>query len=380
MTFQNLLYKPTIYDAIRHAKGQSIEDCIPWLHNNHLTFQATTLLSHQTDQEKELEQIRFATPCQRVPRLSKRQLAAIRDKSSVSLENAGRLWQEYRNARKIEISLDPSQLPSRAIASYRAFHLEPSDEWGIYIYLDKLMVYVAQLFEQLKGKILLFTFESLFACALFEVFHHEFFHHLAEAAATTLEFVSSAFGNPRSIFLDYRTGAYNIKPGLGLHPDHPLEEGLANAYAYNSFSFLSFTRRQYRDGLVRIYQRILPKIWRFDNPGYSSAWKYTEGGYISGAAQLLSMMLASESVDPDSLLLLGRNVLLNGHAAFEHKADIPTYLVGSGEQIERFYGWIPAPNETYTYLFWHKNTKALDAFFQQQYEIEKANRKARKEE
>ena len=70
---------------------------------------------------------------------------------------------------------------------------------------------------------------------------HEFFHHITECAATTLEINAAAFQEPKALYLDYWDGKFAGIEGLGPHPDHPLEEALANAYSYNSFSFLSRT-------------------------------------------------------------------------------------------------------------------------------------------
>lgn len=40
-------------------------------------------------------------------------------------------------------------------------------------------------------------------CVLFEVFHHEFFHHLTECAATVIEIASAGFDKAKPIFTDY---------------------------------------------------------------------------------------------------------------------------------------------------------------------------------
>jgi hypothetical protein len=92
-------------------------------------------------------------------------------------------------------------------------------------------------------------------------------------------------------------------PGLGPHPDHPVEEALANAYAYNSFSFLSRMQIGYKLACVKLYQQVLEKFWPMEPPGYRSAGKYIKSDYVSGAAQLLAMLLSSAQVDPASLSL-----------------------------------------------------------------------------
>lgn len=72
---------------------------------------------------------------------------------------------------------------------------------------------------------------------LFEMFHHEFFHHLVESAASTIEILASALGAPIPSYLDYREKTW--AGAFGWRPHQPLEEPLANAYAYNSLGFIS---------------------------------------------------------------------------------------------------------------------------------------------
>ena len=63
-----------------------------------------------------------------------------------------------------------------------------------------------------------------------------------------------------------------------------------------------------------------------------------------------------------------------GHSAFVHKAHIPTYLVGSKESLEAFSNLVPAPNETYTSLFWLLDTDPIDIFLRAQKKLEKKSK------
>jgi hypothetical protein len=97
------------------------------------------------------------------------------------------------NRKERRILLDFRRLPVNAIAFYRPFHLEPVDRWGIYIFVDRLLAYaagiraVAPLFPGVSRELFLHL-------VLFEMFHHEFYHHLVESAATVLEILADAGG------------------------------------------------------------------------------------------------------------------------------------------------------------------------------------------
>lgn len=204
-----------------------------------------------------------------------------------------------------------------------------------------------------------------------------FFHHLTECAATTIEIASASFGQPKPIFNDYWNCRFQGTDGIGAHPDHPLEEALANAYAYNSFSFLARTQIGYKVLWVKVYQKIIQKCWFQEPIGYRSAWRYINGEYVSGAAQLLAMILCSPDVDPASLMLLAKTVMPNGNSAFLQKPDIPTYLVGSDDALTEFSRLVPAPNETYTSLLWLGDTSSVDQYLQNRRKQENEARKKR---
>ena len=82
-----------------------------------------------------------------------------------------------------------------AVAFYRPFHWEPFEKWGIYIFIDRLMNYA-----QTVGFVAPFqpriSQQALLHLVIFEMFHHEFYHHLVESAATTIEILANALGAP----------------------------------------------------------------------------------------------------------------------------------------------------------------------------------------
>jgi hypothetical protein len=241
--------------------------------------------------------------------------------------------------------------------------------------VDPLLCHCWALFHSFGNKLFAFNLETLLGCVIFEVFHHEFFHHLTECAATTIEILSAAFGEPSPVYGSYWAYRFNQMAGLGVHPDHPLEEALANAYAYNSFSFLSRTEIGYKLVWMKLYQEILKKCWPMEPAGYSSATKYINAGYISGGAQLLALLVSSSHADPASLMLLAKAVMPSGNSAFLQKPDIPTYLVGDEQSLKEFLALVPAPNETYTSLFWLGDTSAVDEYLKKKRQEEKEAKK-----
>jgi len=267
----------------------------------------------------------------------------------------------YSGAKKIgEIEFDP--VSPDAIACYRPFHIDP-ESWGIYISIPKLLEYVVNLCEAFSAKIfVLGNLESIASCVLFEVFHHEFFHHIVESMATSLEILSAAHGPPKPIYRDYFCDSH--EEVLGIHPYKPLEEALANAYAYNSFSFISRVKLGYKCIQAKVYQSFLEKVYTVSGKGYDGALHYCgtkrESNYVAGGAQLIAMMLRSNKLDPDALMLLSDRVMPRGHTAFVEKPFIPTYLTGPQKVIEKLLELIPCPTETYTSLFWPGDTSEID--------------------
>lgn len=283
------------------------------------------------------------------------------------------LWQGLRDPLVSARELDLKRLPADAMAFYRPFHFPPFDQWGIYLLVDKLVAY-RQTLEAAFLKCAAISPITLMHFIVFEIFHHEFFHHLAESTATTIELVLAASGKHRPVYLEYRQRAY--QKSLPLHPHEPLEEALANAYAYNSFTFISRLQAGYKTLAVKVYQAAMAKYWHTEPKGYCEAQHYINGGQIPGAAHLLAMMLQEPSCGDDiPLMNLAQTVMPRGFTAFASKPEIPTCLVGNPDVVRLFLELVPVPVDSYTSLFWPFDTKNLDEFIRKKREAEKAAKK-----
>ena len=383
---QPVLSARSLYEQTTEANSwqPSVESCIPWLEEMGLTRECESYQPTATEDGTSLlemgNRLQAGIPCHRAERKNKSQLDTLkrerkkRSDDIVSAESRRQIWNEYKSPREKVLALDITRMPADALAFYRPFHFSPFGEWGVYILVGRLLYQCKSLYESFQGKLYAFTLETLLSCVLFEIFHHEFFHHLVECTATTIEILSAGFGPVRPIYLRYWDHDYEKEPSLGEHPHKPLEEALANAYAYNSFSFLSRVGVSYRTALTKLYQEILKKCWAQEGPGYRNTGDYIGPRYVGGAGQLLAMLLSCGSLDPNSLVLLSRRVMPGGHSAFVHKAHIPTYLVGSKESLRVFFKLVPAPNETYTSLFWLLDTDPIDKYLREKKKLEKKSK------
>jgi hypothetical protein len=283
------------------------------------------------------------------------------------------VWQAQKVPELSVRVLNWAKLPADAMAFYRPFHFPPFPQWGIYLLLGPLLAYIGRL-QQLAADLKLYSPEVLAHLVLFEVFHHEFFHHMAECTATWLEVLGAAYEDETPVYLNYRRRTR--EDGFG-HPHAPLEEALANAYAHNALGFVSRIKAGYKTAAVKSYQKALEQHWRLEPPGYSSAAGYIGGGYVAGAACLVAQMIGEpEAVDQAPLACIAKHLMPNGFTALVPKPEIPTYLVGSAAELKYFQALVPAPNEAYTTLFWPYRTAELDAYVQQRRKEEQAQRKA----
>lgn len=280
-----------------------------------------------------------------------------------------RIWDEVRDPRSAVQSLDLARVSPDSIAFYRPFHFPPVEEWGIYLFVDRLLDYSNQLAIGLRP-LRTFSPQSIALCVLFEVFHHEFFHHMVESTATALELIFASAGDPRPIYVPYRERVTTLE-----HDDTPIEEALANAYAYIAFSFIVKVGGGYGAGFSRIYQEALKKSWPKEPDGYRSAGKYIDGAMAKGSAMLLNLMLHGEPTGDTPTLPLATHLFPRGHTAMVSKPQIPTYLVGTPEQVDRFNELIPAPNEAYTSLLIANDTEALDTYIMNARAQERAAKK-----
>ena len=275
--------------------------------------------------------------------------------------------------RNPKLFADLTRLPINAVAFYRPFHLEPFDRWGIYIYVDHLLSYarkvrfVAPFLEGVSKEVLLHL-------VLFEIFHHEFYHHLVECAATSIEILADALGAQIPSYVNYRIA---VRAGKFADHDHnPLEEALANAYAYHALGFISRVKTGYLDALVGSYQKNLMALWPKEGPGYRNAASYLSGAQIPGNAELLAMILGRKR--HPAFDQITQSIMPSGNAAFMPKPDIPTYLVGTPEQVRDFHALVPAPNDTYCHLFWPFDTRTVETQLRNRHTEREAAKKAAK--
>ncbi|WP_019227242.1 hypothetical protein [Sedimentibacter sp. B4] len=306
----------------------------------------------------------YGVPVNRASKLSRDQIDYIKKNSDKRQMSGVQIWDDYINIKNIAHKLDYDRMPENCIAFYRPFHLEPFEEWGIYIYIDQLITYCENVSKSLGMYINIFQdLRDTMSFVLFEIFHHEFFHHIVESAVTTIEIVyASSAEKVRPYYLDYRAKRYCCNNSItGEHPNDPLEEALANTYAYNSLSFNSRVQFGYKTIATKVYQKALKNVWKKEPAGYCFAEKYIDAGYKTGSSLLLTQILSDINyMTPETIGIIAQNVLFKGHSAFVEKANVPVYLVGNNNVLSKFYSLIPAPNETYTTLFMAHNDSEAD--------------------
>lgn len=352
-------------------KNPSIENCLPFLYNNDLMMYGQDLKIRNGNEFVEAERLLAGVSIQRSEKKTKADINNILNEyknlsSKQKLKNSEMegIWETFKNPKDFFL-FNSDKFSPDILAFYRPFHFTPEGDWGIYLLVDRLLEYYLKLKDSLGSRRYLFQSDILLGYIVFEVFHHEFFHHIVESATTSLEIISSAFGNPKPLYRNYFNQSYQSQEGLGNHLHDPLEEALANAYAYNSFSFSTRINKGYKSMLVKAYQKAMEKGWKYDPPGYREANTYTNSGYVYGATQLLAMILNSSSIDITASSIVAKNVLINGHSAFCSKPDIPTYLVGNESLLRQFYELLPAPNETCSNLFWHEDFDMLEKYLRE---------------
>ncbi len=128
---------------------------------------------------------------------------------------------------------EPTEI-TEYLAWYRPFHFEPQDQWGIYFRemgIFKVARALTPLAEPSSGWP---TLNELLDRAKELLHHHEAFHHVTEVAATSLEFIDAEApaGSQGGRYLPYFYTHY--EPWITrFDPERPIEEALANAYAYS---------------------------------------------------------------------------------------------------------------------------------------------------
>ena len=118
------------------------------------------------------------------------------------------------------------------LAWYHSFHWDPPEKWGIYM-LDKGVYYLAKVIfsnvMQRSRRNRPFNMVDFLKQSYKLLLYHEFFHFITDMAATTMEALT-AFQIP--YYTNYTNDVY-MNPDIE-SKDEPLEEALANAFAYGN--------------------------------------------------------------------------------------------------------------------------------------------------
>jgi hypothetical protein len=304
-------------------------------------------------------------------RRTQAELKALKDRFKESQLEVSQdaLWSALQNTKGSVRTLEWKRLPADAMAFYRSFHFPPFSQWGIYLLIAPLLDYHDVLLKHSKN-LKLFSPETLMHLILFEVFNHEFFHHMVESTATTLELILATQGAPQPVYINYRL---RQKANTFLHPHAPLEEALANAYAYNALSFISRIKAGFKTASIKAYQEAIAMHWYREPRGYRDAGLYIGGNYIDGASSLLAQMLNRPyALHEVPLSIVAKHVMPNGFTSLMAKPEIPTWLVGSTSELASFHKLVPAPAEAYSQLFWPYNTDTIDKYIAQKQAEKKA--------
>ena len=364
--------------------NQNLETFFTWLETEGLTDRGGVMDAREQTQalnkQYQLADLTLALPTHRIERLTQdkiKQLKADFQQQGLGYVQQEAVWQATQSVKNTVRTLEWKKLPADAMAFYRPFHYPPFDQWGIYLLIEPLLKYHQQLQRQTQA-LNLFSAETLMHLVVFEIFNHEFFHHLTESTASSLEIIMAATGKPQPVYLNYRKRLYET--GFD-YPHAPLEEALANAYAYNALGFISRVKTGYKTAVVRAYQQAVKNHWQCEPAGYCDAEHYIGSDYVAGGAHLLAQLMDApkEIVHQVPLARLAKSVMPSGFTAFIGKPDIPTYLVGSADAIKAFNTLVPAVNEAYTQLFWPYDTSGIDAYVQQKKKEEKERRQREKE-
>jgi hypothetical protein len=277
-----------------------------------------------------------------------------------------------------KIKVDIDRLPADALAFYRPFHYHPHKEWGIYFILDKYLDYKNQLERSLSKKYNMFRPEIVAALILFEVFHHEYYHHLVESTAFTLETILAEFGVSKDIYIPYNKikRTESVKKFCA---HTPLEEALANAYAYNSISFARRNMVTFNDGVTKAYQSVLKNHWKIEPPGYRDAENYIDEKRIEGNISLLKMIIGSEKgSNRDAIERIVARVMPSGYTSMVPKPDIPVYFIGDQNSFEKFTEFVPNPRAAYAYLEFPFNTDGISSKIKSEKEKRAKEKKTKK--
>ena len=248
--------------GLRPRLGHDLPTMVEWLSKHGLTNTAA-VFDHAEDTflpgADLRESVALAQPTNRHASrpLTLEKFRELKERSKeITLEhNPEELWAALRNVEENVRLLNWEKLPADAMAFYRPFHFAPFDQWGIYLLIGPLLGYHHELVRQSR-QCKLFAPGVLMHLIVFEVFNHEFFHHLVESRATTLEVLLAAHDIVVPVYLRHRSRQVS---NTFNHLHAPIEEALANAYAYNALSFVCRVKVGFKTRTVNAYQRALER-------------------------------------------------------------------------------------------------------------------------
>ncbi len=349
-----------------------METCVEWLKHAGLAFDVSTLPRKTTPCEDEVRaHLNAGHPVYRCVRKTAAELCELRKhyrhKPPTLPANPrtaiNAIWYEFQNARSLVSKMSTEQVPADAMACYLPFHVW-GERWGIYLSLSRILYFAEKMaLSYSQESSMLGNLEIMLQCALFEMFHHEYFHHIVESTVTTLEIVAAALGTPQPLYFAYRKHDYESR--LGAHPHRPLEEALATAYSYDAFAPIARSKIGCRTVEATLYRELMSGGWPSLSAGYREAGQYvaTDGNraaFASGTAQLAAMILNSTTVSVPALAMVADRVMPRPGTAFCSKSTIPIYMVGPDMAPSFFLSIIPAPRETCMRLYSPRYTRELD--------------------
>lgn len=325
---------------------------------------------------KELAQGQELIPITRLSEANSENAIKVANKLTFKESEFETIFKDLKNYSSIE-NLGIVRKPADYIAAYYPFHSFDINTWGIVIDVQAFLEYIDNLAIKYSNKSIP---KSLVArLAMFEIFHHEYFHHIVECMCTVFEILHDSNNSLNKIYLLYNAFADEQQEIVKLLPDEiPLEEALANAYAYNSFTFISKMKKGYKTMLVKYYQKSLEYYWKTEPSGYRAAGKFIEGNYLYGAEKLIKLILpALTRKNNPPFEILAKEIFPNGNSTFFSKQNIPLFLQGFPNENKKFITMFGDVRFFCTNIFSKYDDMAIENKFYDYISIEKRQNKKR---
>ena len=308
-------------------------------------------------------------------------------KSDVSIEDSNKTLIQSNSLKKINNLIDEStdnikindceydtisywdensirNFNDRRLSFYIPFHTQSSllekenPNWGIYINLPLLFSSAISSFEgenrcteslnTPKKEKNADKHKSLY-WNLYLIFQMNYFKYQVESMATWFEIILHQAGNDVPLYKNY----YKSINEIGEDPN--IEDLAAEHYSESSLSHRSKNKIEMDD--AKKYKEIISsgKYMSYKNLEYSD--KYTSKRKASLAKMALAKYILGFDVEDNNLLAAISKHVLNGHATFHNKIDIPLYVVGNEEQIYTFERLFPSAQQLVTELRYPQSLK-----------------------